>query len=62
MILAILILFFVYFTPSIVARKSIHFKAICFLNLVLGWTLLGWIVVVLLAAYSPEKKSSLIKR
>ncbi len=38
--------FITYFLPGITAkvRKHRNYNAILFLNLVLGWTLIGWIV------------------
>lgn len=43
----------IYFAPSIVAwgRKN-HFAAIFALNLFLGWTLLGWVVALVMALWS----------
>lgn len=48
-IIAILILaaiVFLYFLPSYAAykRKSKNADAICILNTLLGWTLIGWVV------------------
>ena len=39
-----LICFFIYFLPTIVARHKRNATAIFALNLLLGWTLIGWIV------------------
>ena len=38
-----------YFLPSLVAYRKRNGGAICVLNLLLGWTLLGWVVAMLWA-------------
>lgn len=42
----ILLLLLVYFLPSIVAwyRKTLHLANIFLLNLLLGWTIVGWVI------------------
>lgn len=44
-----------YFLPSIVGRHKYNFPAIFILNLLLGWTVIGWIVALIwaLTADSP---------
>ena len=37
------IVLFLYFIPAMVARKHKNHPAILVLNLLLGWTVLGWI-------------------
>jgi hypothetical protein len=46
----------IYFIPAIIAGKRNHHavNAIIFVNLIAGWTLLGW-VACLIWAYSNEK-------
>src|SRR5262245_29005820 len=46
-----LILLFVYFLPAVVANARDHHNslAIFFLNLLLGWTVLGWIAALIWA-------------
>ncbi len=46
-----------HFLPTIVAalRNSRHTVAIFFVNLFLGWTVLGWIVALIWAATSEPK-------
>ena len=39
----ILIVLVIYFVPSIIAKGKPNFAAIFMLNLLLGWTVLGWI-------------------
>lgn len=50
------ILLLLYFIPAAIARKRAHHKAtsIMLLNLLLGWTVIGWIVALAWAlAASP---------
>lgn len=44
-----------YFLPLFVAgnRSVVHFPGIAILNLLLGWTLLGWVVALVWAVSSP---------
>ncbi len=48
----------IYFTPAMVAAKRMHhqFGAILVLNLLLGWTFLGW-VAALIWAFTAVKQS-----
>lgn len=39
----------VYFLPSIVGRQKRNFGAIFALNLLLGWTVIGWVVALVWA-------------
>lgn len=38
-----------YFLPSIIGREKRNFAAIFMLNLLLGWTVVGWIVALIWA-------------
>lgn len=40
---------FVYFIPSLIARKKehVHFVPILILNLFLGWSVLGWFAALI---------------
>lgn len=38
-----------YFLPSIAGSKKRNAKAIFFLNLLLGWTIIGWVVALIWA-------------
>ena len=49
-----------YFLPSIIARKGDSFVSIFFLNFLLGWTLLGWIISLVWAIYSTRNKEPII--
>lgn len=53
----VFILVALYFVPTIVAwgRKN-HTSAIFALNLFLGWTLLGWVVALVMALWSNHAK------
>lgn len=42
-ILLIIIPILFYFLPSFIARKHKQFTAIFVLNLLLGWTIIGWV-------------------
>ncbi len=46
---AMTILVLLYFLPSIVGRNKQDFTAIFVLNLLLGWTVVGWIVALVWA-------------
>jgi hypothetical protein len=47
----------IYFAPSFVAayRNSANRIGVFFLNLFLGWTIIGWIAALLWAFTSPSK-------
>ena len=49
--MALLLMLLVYFAPTAVAsmRKHINRSAIAALNLLLGWTVLGWIAALVWA-------------
>ena len=51
---------FVYFLPTIVAsnRKHRQATAIGALNLLLGWTILGWVVALVWALMSQESANA----
>lgn len=42
-----LIAFVIYFLPTIIGRKKKNVMAILVLNLLLGWTLIGWVVALI---------------
>jgi uncharacterized membrane protein YqaE (UPF0057 family) len=54
------IVVFIYFIPSISAKMRKHPKteAILALNLLLGWTILGWIGALIWAMNEPVKKTT----
>ncbi len=43
---SILLSLALYFLPSIVGRNKRNFGAICALNFLLGWTVIGWVVAL----------------
>lgn len=56
-IIILLVLFTVYFLPSVCAMRR-HCRgrgAIFFLNLLLGWTLVGWVVTFIWANAAPKE-------
>jgi hypothetical protein len=46
---------FLYFLPAYLARNRSNFTAILMLNLLAGWTFIGWIIA-LVWALSPDPK------
>lgn len=44
-----------YFIPSYVAIKHPHASAIFALNLLLGWTFLGWVAALVWALAKPQR-------
>jgi hypothetical protein len=56
------VLFIPYFIPSIVAFARRHHNAvpILFLNIFLGWTLIGWVGALIWALTTPREVSSLV--
>lgn len=55
-LISILLLILTYFLPMFVAvaRSHCDARAITLLNMVLGWTLLGWVVALAWAATNPK--------
>lgn len=52
---AILLIFVIYFIPSLVAWNSKGFNGIAVLNIFLGWTIIGWIAALIWAVQSPKE-------
>ncbi len=48
-ILFLIIIVALYFLPSVIGYNKKNGNAICMLNLLLGWTVLGWIVALIWA-------------
>lgn len=44
-----------YFLPSIIARKKPNNGSVLVVNLFLGWTLIGWVVALAMAANNPAR-------
>lgn len=54
-----------YMIPSIISgkRNTRHFGMICFINVVFGWTVLGWIAALIWAIVEgPEEPVAMTKR
>lgn len=45
----------VYFIPTFIARDRISFKKIFILNLVTGWTIIGWMAALVWALQARKK-------
>lgn len=59
--LFLLILLFFYFLPAVIAsnRNTKHGGMIVFINLVFGWTVLGWIAALIWAIDGSKKVARL---
>jgi len=47
-----------YFLPTIVGNTKSNIGAIFMLNLLLGWTLIGWVVALVWAMTNDDKKQA----
>ena len=58
-LIMILTIFVLYFIPSYFAfsRKHSNFSGVFFLNFLLGWTVIGWLIA-LIWSYSSKKEDS----
>lgn len=58
------LLFVIYFIPAFIARGSKHprMDAIAILNLLLGWTVLGWIGALIWALSKPTPQPEVLTR
>ena len=54
-LLVALIVLIVYFLPSIVGFEKRNRNAIFILNLLLGWTVIGWIIALIWASTKDGK-------
>jgi Superinfection immunity protein len=61
-LLGLATILFVYFLPALVARERTHHQvlAIFMLNLLLGWTLLGWVGALIWACTKPAETSHMV--
>lgn len=50
------VLFFGYFLPTVIAnyRKKKNYNAIMLVNILLGWTFLGWVVALVWAVMEDK--------
>ena len=53
---AIISIVIVYMAPSIIGSKKTNINAILALNILLGWTLIGWVVALTWALTKEEPK------
>jgi T4 superinfection immunity protein/zinc ribbon protein len=51
---------FLYFLPTYLARNKSNFTAILVLNLLAGWTFIGWIVALVWALSSEPQRESAV--
>lgn len=51
----LVVIFILYFIPSIVALNKKYLTGIVLLNLFLGWTFIGWVAALIWAVSSPKK-------
>lgn len=56
----ILLLFGLYFLPSIIGYSHRNFGSIFLLNLLLGWTFIGWIVALIWAVSNDQKETIIV--
>jgi len=58
----LLVLFgiFLYFLPSIIAHNKRDFAAILLVNLLFGWTVIGWIIALVWACAAEHKPHVLV--
>jgi len=45
-----------YFIPSIVAKRNKNFRSVLVINIFLGWTFIGWVVSLVMAAGEVKKE------
>ena len=62
LIVSLLLILAIYFIPTIIAVKKNHLQktAIVLINVLLGWTFLGWVVALVWAVL--KEKSEIYKR
>ena len=56
----LLVSLFLYFLPTYLARNKSNFTAILALNLLAGWTFIGWIVALVWALSSDPQRQGAI--
>lgn len=55
-LLVFLLILFIYFIPSFVAGAKTNFNAIFALNLLAGWTLVGWVIALVWALTKDDNQ------
>lgn len=58
--LFLLISLFLYFLPAFLARNKSNFTAILVLNLLAGWTFIGWIIALVWALSSEPQRPAAV--
>jgi uncharacterized membrane protein len=58
--IGIILILAIYFLPSIIGSKHRNSTSIFILNLLLGWTLLGWIVAIIWAVSNDKKETVIV--
>ena len=56
--IVVLVILGIYFLPTIVAGRHHNSGAIFLLNLLLGWTFIGWVIALVWACTKPGPHSS----
>jgi hypothetical protein len=60
MILFLFSAIFLYFLPSILAHEKRNFAAIFIVNLLFGWTVVGWIIALVWACAAQARPQLLV--
>lgn len=58
--IVVILILAIYFLPSIVGYSHSNFGSIFLLNLLLGWTAIGWIVAIIWAVSNDKKETIII--
>lgn len=58
--LTLLIVTFLYFVPAIIAHNKRDFTAIFIVDLLFGWTFIGWIIALIWACAAEPKPHVLV--
>ena len=61
-IVAFLMLLVIYFLPALIGRRKQNARAIFILNLLLGWTFLGWVGALIWALLRERPATDLARR
>jgi hypothetical protein len=57
----VIVSLFLYFLPAFLARKRSDFTAIFVLNLLAGWTFIGWIIALVWALSSGQQRQVAVR-
>jgi hypothetical protein len=58
--IGVILILVLYFLPSIIGYSHRNFGSIFLLNLLLGWTAIGWIVAIIWAVSSDKKETIIV--